>query len=79
MGTSFSASVQTSPEVHPAFSTMGTGSVSRGCTGWGVTLTTHPQLEPGFKVRVEFYLCTLSGLSWPVMGRSLPFFALVTL
>jgi hypothetical protein len=38
-----SAPVQTDPVAHPASYTMGTGSLSRGQSGRGVALTTHPQ------------------------------------
>ena len=40
----FSAPVQTGPGAHPAFCTMGTGSLSRGQSGRGVALTNHPHL-----------------------------------
>jgi len=67
MGTSFSAPVQTSLPYN------GYRVCFPGICRLRRDVTTHPHLEPGFKVRVEFYLCSLSGLSWPVMGRSLPF------
>jgi hypothetical protein len=38
--------VQTSPGAHPASCTMGTGSFPGVKCGRGVTLTTHPLLEP---------------------------------
>jgi hypothetical protein len=45
----FSAPVQTGPGAHPASYTMGTGSLSRGESGRGVALTTHPHLVPRLK------------------------------
>jgi hypothetical protein len=42
----FSAPVQTSSGVHPAFCTMGTGSFPGVKSGRGVTLTPHPLLVP---------------------------------
>ena len=42
----FSAPVQTGPGAHPASCTMGTGSFPGVKSGWGVTLTTYPLLEP---------------------------------
>jgi hypothetical protein len=42
----FSASVQNGPGAHPASYTMGTGSLSRGLSGRGVVLTTHPPPPP---------------------------------
>jgi hypothetical protein len=41
--------VQTDPAAHPASFTMGTGSLSRGQSGRGVTLTVHPLLAPRLK------------------------------
>jgi hypothetical protein len=66
-----SASVQTGPGAHPASYTMGTGSfqgVKR--PGRGVY---HPSPSSAeVKERVEIYLYSLSGPSWPVLGRTLP-------
>ena len=41
-GAKYSALVQTGPESHPASNTVGTGSLSRGLSGRGLALTTHP-------------------------------------
>jgi hypothetical protein len=41
-GIEFSAPVQTSARVHPAFCTAGKESLSQGQSGWFVALTTHP-------------------------------------
>ena len=54
--------------------TMGTGSLSRGVKrpGRGVD---HPPLSCAeVKERVELYLFSPSGLSWPVLGWTLPFY-----
>jgi hypothetical protein len=45
-GARFSASVQTCRGAHPAFYTMGKGSLSQGYSGRGVALITHPHLAP---------------------------------
>jgi len=44
VGARFSALVQTGPGAHPASYTMGTGSLSRGKSGRGVALITHPPI-----------------------------------
>jgi hypothetical protein len=49
VGARFFAAVQTGTEAHPTSCTMGTGSLSRGKSGWGVELTSHPHLVPGLK------------------------------
>ena len=63
----FSAPVQTGPEAHPASRTMGTGSyqrVKRPGSGFY-----HPPLSSAkVKERVELYLYSPSGPSWPVPG-----------
>jgi len=46
----FSAPVQTGPEAHPAFCTMGTGSFPGVRRGRGVTLTPHPLPVPRSKI-----------------------------
>ena len=38
----FSAPVQTGPGTHPSSSTIGTGCISRGKSGLGEALNTHP-------------------------------------
>jgi hypothetical protein len=42
-----------------------------------VVLTTHPPSSAEVKGRVELYICSPSGLSWPVIGRALPFLLLL--
>jgi hypothetical protein len=63
----FSAPVQTGPEAHPVSYAMGTGSflgVKR--PGRGVDHPTPSSAD--VKERVELYLYTTSGPSWPVLG-----------
>jgi hypothetical protein len=70
-GTRFSSPVQTSPEAHPAPYTMSTEPflrVKRQVRG-------DEHLTPysvEVKERVESYLSSNSGPSWPVLGRILP-------
>jgi hypothetical protein len=69
----FSAPVQTGLGAHPVSCTMGTGSfpgVKRPGRG-----ADHPPLSKrrGHE-RVGLYLYSPSGLSWPVIGRNLPFY-----
>ena len=67
----FSAPVQTGPGGHPASYTMGTGSftgVKRPGRGADHPPTSSSEVEG----RVELYICSPSGPSWPVLGWSLP-------
>ena len=64
-GATFSAPVLTGPGAHPASYTMSTGSFP------GVKQP-HPS-SANVEGRVELYICFLSGLLWPVLGRTLPF------
>ena len=63
----FSAPVQTGPGAHPASYTVGTGSflgVKRPGRG-----ADHPsQSSAEVEGRVELYICSPSGPSWPVIG-----------
>jgi hypothetical protein len=72
VGARFSASVQTGPGSHPASSTTGTGSfpgVKR--PGRGVD---HPTaFSSKVKERVELYLYSPPGPSWPLLGWTWPF------
>jgi len=58
----FSTPIQTGPEAHPAFCTMGKGSF----LGHGIDQT--PPSSTEVKERVELYLYSHSGPSWPVRG-----------
>ena len=68
----FSAPVQTGPGAHPASYTMGTGSFpTLKRPGRGVD---HPPLSSAeVKERVELYLYSPPGPSWPVLGWTLIF------
>jgi hypothetical protein len=70
-GGRFFAAVQTGPGAHPASYTIGTGSLSRGESGRGV-VDHPPPSSVRVKERVELYLYSPSGTSWPVLGRTLP-------
>ena len=78
VGARFSAPLQTGPEAHPAFCTMGTGSFPWLNSGQGVTLTLHAFSCRG-QERVELYVYSPSapyGLcraSVPVQVCTLPF------
>jgi hypothetical protein len=70
VGARFSADVQTGLGAYPASYTMGTGSfpgVKR--PGRGVDHT--PSSSARVKERVELYLYSPSGPTWPVLGRTL--------
>ena len=70
-GSRFSAPVQTGPGAHPALYTVGTGSlpgVKR--PGGGVDRPSPSSAE--VKERVNLYLYSPSGPSWPVVGWTLP-------
>ena len=73
-GARFSAPVQTCAGAHPASYTLGTGSFpgSRAAGAWRC-----PPIPSSAEVkeRVQLYLYSPSGSSWPVIGRtlSLPF------
>ena len=65
-GARFSTPIQTGPGVHPASYTIGTGSLP------GVKLPRHgvdhpPPSSAEVKERVELYLYSHSGPSWPVL------------
>jgi len=62
----FSALVQTSSEAHPASDTMGTGSFP-GVKRLGRGIDHPPPSSAEIKDRVEIYLYSPSGPSWPVL------------
>jgi len=70
-GVRFSTPVQTGPGAQPASCTTGTGSFTRvKRPGRGVD---HPPTSSAeVKERVELYLYSPYGPSWPVLGRTLP-------
>jgi len=65
-GARFSAPVQTGPGAHPASYTMGTGSFP-GVKRPGRGADHPPPSSPEVKERVELYLYSPSGPSWPVL------------
>jgi len=67
----FSAPVQTGRGVHPASYTMGTGSLSRGVKRQGSSVDHTPPSRADVKGRVELYMCSPSGTSWPVLEWTL--------
>jgi hypothetical protein len=68
----FSARVQTGPGAHPVSYTMGTGSFP-GVKRLGRGGDHPPPSSAEVKGRVELYICSLSGPSWPVLGRNLTY------
>ena len=70
-GQEFSAPVQTGPKAHPAFYIMGTGSFP-GVKRLGRDADHPPPSSAEVEGRVQLYICSPSGPSWPVLGRALP-------
>jgi len=70
-GARFSAPVQTSPGAHSASYTMGIGSFP-GVKQPGRGVNHSPPSSAEVKERVELYLYSPSGSSWPVLGWTLP-------
>jgi len=66
MGARSSISIQTSPGTHPASCTMGTGSFP-GVKQLGCGVDHPPPPSAKVKERVELYLYSTSGPSWPVI------------
>jgi hypothetical protein len=54
VGARFFAAVKTGSGTHLASYTMGTESLTRGESGRGVELTTHPHLVPGLKKEYSY-------------------------
>jgi hypothetical protein len=73
VGARFSAPVQTGPGAHPASYTMGTGSFP-GVKRPGRGVDHPPPSSAEVEGRVELYICFPSEPSWPVLGRTLPFY-----
>ena len=74
VGLKFSAPVQTGPGTHPASYTMGTGSFP-GVKRPGRGVDRPPPSSAEIEGRVELYLYSPSGPSWPVIGRAFTFTA----
>jgi hypothetical protein len=70
VGTRFYAPVQTSPGAHPASCTMGTRSFP-GVKRPGHGIDHPPPSSAEVKERVELYLNSPSGPSWPILGWNL--------
>jgi hypothetical protein len=69
--TRFSSPIQTGPGAHPASHTMGTGSFP-GVKRPGRGVDHPPPSSAEVKGRVQLYLYSPSGPSWPVLGWPLP-------
>jgi hypothetical protein len=72
-GGRFTVPVQTGRGAYPASCTMGTGSFP-GVKRPGRGIDHPPPSSAEVKERVKLYLYSPSGPSWPVLGRTLPFF-----
>ena len=68
---SFSAPVQIDPAAHPTPCTMGT-IPSSGVSLLGLGVDHPPTYSVEFKDRVDLYLYSHSGLSWSIIGWTLP-------
>jgi hypothetical protein len=70
-GTRFSAPLQTGPGAHPSSYKIGTGSFP-GVIWTGRGVDHPPPSSAEVKERVDLYLYSPSGLSWSVLGWTLP-------
>ena len=70
----FSAPVQTGAVSHPTSYTMGTGSFP-GLKRPGCGFDQRPSSSAEVEGRVELYICSSSGSSWPVLGWNFILFA----
>jgi hypothetical protein len=73
VGARFFAYVQTGPGAYPASYTIGTGSVP-GVKRPGRGADHPPPSSAEVQERVELYLYSPSGPSWPVIGKNLLYF-----
>ena len=73
MGAIFFAPVHTGCGAHPVSYTMGTGSLP-GVKRLGRGVNHPPQSNAEVKERIELYLCSPSGTSWPVLAWTLLFY-----
>jgi hypothetical protein len=71
LGARFSAPIQTGPGAYPASCTMGTRSFS-GVKQPGRGVDHPPPSSAKVNERIEVYLYSPSGSSWPVLGWTLP-------
>ena len=63
---------ETGPGAHTASYTMGTASLCSGVKRPGRGVDHLPPSSAAVKERIELYICSPSGPSWPVIGRPLP-------
>jgi len=77
VGARFSAPVQTGPGAHPASYTMGTRSFL-GVKRLGRGVDYPPPSSAEVKERLELYLYSVFGPSWPVRGGTLPWRSVVS-
>jgi hypothetical protein len=70
----FFRTVHTGAGAHPASYTMRIGSLFQGLKRPGLYVNHLPPYSAGVKEIVDVYLCYPSGTSWPVLGRTVPFF-----
>ena len=71
------APVQSGPESHTGSYNMGTGSLFSGVMRPERGVNHPPPPSAEVKERVNLYLYSLSGPSWPVLGLTLPFKELI--
>ena len=74
VGARFFPPLQTGPGAHPAPCTMSTGSLT-GIKRLGGGVDQPPPSQAEVEGRVELYLYSPSGLSWLVIGWTLPLFS----
>jgi hypothetical protein len=71
----FSTPVETGTGAHPASCATGTGSLSRGLSGQGVALTTHPRRVPSLRMNRAVPLlpvCTSMACYWETFTFIIP-------
>jgi len=78
VGARFSAPVQTGPEAHPASCTMGNRVFPGGKLRPGRDADPSPLSSAEVKNRVELYLYSPQGPSYPMKGWNLPTYVLLS-
>ena len=73
VGAKFSGPFQKGSGTHPTSCTVGTGSFP-GVKSPGRGVDHPPPSRVKVKERIELYIYSPFGLSWPVLGRALPLF-----
>jgi hypothetical protein len=74
VGGEFFEPIQTGPESHPTYYTMGVVSISRGWSGQGVALTSDPNLVPRLKKKYSHISALFLGFHGLFEGELYPFF-----